>query len=755
MAKKIILTFNANPIGGDTFTYDILIGGVPIVYSSGLTVDAVYHATGTPNSIEQATIEIQPLILTSPRPTIENTIAYLREYYISPIIQYERVFDTIEVLINTNETIDITFSDTADNIVINIEDIAEVPLNTDGMAIAGLKYFFRYTNIINDTYLCKIYKKNFTDIPIEINGTATIDKGSVKDHLDIIRGTGLALELEASTLITLEDLYTQDEQDFTVKLYKNSVLMFHGFLKPDGVYQSFVRDRWAINLDCIDGLGTLSNLSFVQSTGLHFVGKMKAIDIIYYCLKRTGISLPVNTSINILYKDLVYSDSLDILTKIKIDSNRYVKVDNDTIMSCEEVLKSILELFGAVITQESGEWYIYKANEIFNSQDILFRRYDIDNVYVGNVTLNINKVLGSQIDTYYPHHCSGNQKIEIKGSISAFRMGYKYGFVKGLLPNPTLQHNNLVYESWTVVDGTNLINDPTKKSGFVIRNTDAITTTTIVKNNNLAVIAGDALSLRFNYTNTGRGGIFYRLGSFLRLKIQCGIYYLKYYATIKTSLDNAVDTAEWVTDPTAEYQLHLLGGGEITVAIPLIKTTDNLTVSIVRTVQGNGITTINSFDVVPNTGAKPEQGEFHTVSRRTKVSTIVKENKTVYNGDNAGIVYLGAIYKEDGIEPTSLWSRKNSFESFPLLRIAAEEELRINQKPLKVFKGSVYGYIPYLCYIDINNITGGFMPTEYSYDTKANITTLKLLEIYSSELSDIDYKLTYDYGNTVKPTIVG
>jgi hypothetical protein len=36
-------------------------------------------------------------------------------------------------------------------------------------------------------------------------------------------------------------------------------------------------------------------------------------------------------------------------------------------MSCEEVLKSILDIFGAVITQIDGEWYIYKANEIYVS----------------------------------------------------------------------------------------------------------------------------------------------------------------------------------------------------------------------------------------------------------------------------------------------------------------------------------------------------------------------------------------------------
>jgi hypothetical protein len=168
----------------------------------------------------------------------------------------------------------------------------------------------------------------------------------------------------------------------------------------------------------------------------------------------------------------------------------------------------------------------------------------------------------------------------------------------------------------------------------------------------------------------------------------------------------------------------------------------------------NSTSILNSINISPTNDVKPEVGEFHTVTRATKVSSIVKENRSVSNGDNAGIIYLGAIFKEDQITPTSKWFRNGKFESYPLLQIAAEEELRIGQKPLKMFRGSVFGYIPYLSLIDINNIQGKFSPIEYSYDTASNISTFKLLELFSAEVSDIIYKFTLDYGTTVKPTII-
>ena len=45
------------------------------------------------------------------------------------------------------------------------------------------------------------------------------------------------------------------------------------------------------------------------------------------------------------------------------------------------------------------------------------------------------------------------------------------------------------------------------------------------------------------------------------------------------------------------------------------------------------------------------------------------------------------------------------------------------------------------------------MPIEWSYDTYTNIGTQKLLQLYSAELPDIDYKMTFDFGEVVKPTI--
>lgn len=744
MGKKIIISFSAQPTIGEAFDYAIETNGYPIFYPNGEdNVAFDYEAMG---GTDPTKVQLGPFL----DYTIDYTLAFLNANYSTPYIFYTRVDDTIEVSIVTDAPTTVVINSENPNIDIETEDVSNI-------TTLNLKYFFKYTNIVKDEYVCEIYKKNYTGDAQEIHGTAIIEKATVTNHLDPIRGGGLSLKLEANKDLTLEDLYSESEQEYSVKLSKKGKVLFRGFLNPDGVYQDYVKDEWVITLDCVDGLGALSNLSFVQSSGLHFTGKMLAIDIIYNCLKRTGILMPINTSVNIIYDGLALGTNP--FEKIYLNADRFVKVDDNTIMSCEDVLKSILDIFKACITQKDGEWYIYKPNEIYLQPYVLFQRFDINGVFKGTKTVNLNASLGSQIDGFYPHHCGSNQRIEIKGSVGGFRLGYKYGFVSGLLTNPKLEKNRidilghpvyiLEYDGWTVFPEA-LINDQFKSVGFLFKNNVSALGSDIAVSDDLSVTINDDLSFKMDYEVSTKSA-----NSFVRMRIKQGIYYLKYApANQYTPIQDTIN-AVWTTDDGDIFTFALPGQtGSVTIQLPELTTGDDLVVSIINTTNTDfkSTTWIKSFDIIPTQNANPAEGEFHTVERTDRVSSIVKPNQTVYNGDNDSVVYSGTVFKQDAETPTSLWLRSVSADKFPLLRIAAEEELRISQRPTKIFRGDFYGYIPYLSLIEINNI-GKFMPIEWSYDTMTNVTTCKQLELFVSEIPDIVYKYTLDYGETVKPTI--
>ena len=168
----------------------------------------------------------------------------------------------------------------------------------------------------------------------------------------------------------------------------------------------------------------------------------------------------------------------------------------------------------------------------------------------------------------------------------------------------------------------------------------------------------------------------------------------------------------------------------------------------------NYVYEIQTLDIVNTTNSNNGAiGEFHTVQRQNRPSSISKETIELFNGDSPSLIYEGAIYKANQTSRTNFWFRKFKSENKAILQIVGEDILRMSQKPQKLFTGDVYGFLPYLSVVTIDNVEGKFMPIEWSFDSKANITTVKLLEAFNGELTDIDYKYTLDYGNTVKPTI--
>jgi hypothetical protein len=150
------------------------------------------------------------------------------------------------------------------------------------------------------------------------------------------------------------------------------------------------------------------------------------------------------------------------------------------------------------------------------------------------------------------------------------------------------------------------------------------------------------------------------------------------------------------------------------------------------------------------------EGENHTFQRILKPSSKIKDTKKVFNADNPADIYIGTIYKTDETTPTSVWTRKNANETKAILQIMGEERMKMYSKPLQVYSGDVYGYFNYLSIVTINNLTGKFTPTKYNYNALTNITSLELTEVLNTDiLSDIDYEVTFDFGNVVEPTIIG
>jgi len=738
MAKKIIIDFSAQPITtGQGFLYSIQVDGFDIYYSNGYNECKVNFIPNGDTPVEFYELPIG----TSLDETLQITLSFLRENYINDLISYSLVNNTIEVLIQADAIVTID-GDINDSITITTEDVEPFGIN--------LKYYLYF-----DDYTLNIYKSNYLGSSSEIFGTFTLKKSSVDTILTPIRGTALELSLEANQTLTFDEFLLEDEFTYKTELLKGTQTIFEGYIKPDGCQQSYVNDAWYVNIESNDVLGALKDLSFVQSNGLRFTGKMSVYDVIKGCLDRTRLSLTINTSTEVTYVDYA---GTNILKDIYVSADRFIKSENDpVIMDCNEVLTSMLNLFSAVITQQDANWWIYRPNDLQLNGYTTFINQDTNTTF----TKNLNAVLGSQINNFYPHHCDGNQQIEVKGAISAYRLNYQYGFLEGSVLNPNLNHNeDLVFEDWTVNPALpiieddkivlSILNDGTT-SGLRIRADQYTGVYEVITSTPAAFTQDEILSFRLKLSSKNTKQLF-----IFQISTSDG-YYL--------NMNN-----EWTT--TNSKRSFNFGGYSLTerflnyelVLPPLI---DNCDVTI--TIYGPkiyiyapplnkrvGLSNFTYVQLLNNENAKSGiVGEFHTVTRSEPPSSITKENQKVFNGDGISTL-IGSIYKEDLVELTDFWTRKDKFENLPLLGISAMDDLRIQSNPIKVFSGSIFGQIPYMSVITIDNISGLFMPIEYDYDYKTNKSQVKLLEFYNTDIADIQYTISPDYGNnTIKPTIKG
>lgn len=623
----------------------------------------------------------------------------------------------------------------------------------------ALKYWLEFTsnNIKPDNtydiivHRCEIYNDDFTGDATQIYGSVILNKVSDKDILKPTRGGGLRLNLEANTNLTFEDFQTAKERDFLVKYYRDEILHSNYWLSPEGLYEDFVSDKWIISLDCTDGLGFLNNLSYVDNTTKNtFQGKQSMLEVIANCLIRTNIEMYIYTSVNV-FQSSVLNFNTNTLVDTYVNANRYIKDDNNTIMNCAEVLESILEMFGAVITQYEGGWYIFKPNDLYNNTELTFYGYYSNGTALNptTYTINFSKTIGSSYKEFYPHHINTNQQFSRISPIGAYRINYKYGVVKSFFDNTDLISDNGIIQDWIINSPSNL-RIPLDQRGVIITGSQIPTTQTL-QSSATTVQQGDSLSLEMIVSNIYLSSE--SSSTAIRPKViltdSVNTYYLNRHGQWSSSDDSVFfdDIPYGANDSTSFTMTTNITPMSGSVYVFIYSPHSNVYSEVL----------ISKIDLRPK-NTQEKIGQIFTFENIENNSAKIESNKTVYNGDVPSDVFVGTIYESDKTTPTERWYRNDgNFLLRPLIQIMGEDRMAMYSGFSKVYKGDVLGYIDFLSVITIDGFSQKFMPIEYSFDASTNITTLKLLEINNdigtNNYGNIKTSSSFDYGNVVEPTI--
>ena len=663
-----------------------------------------------------------------------------------------------------------------------------------------------FTDTEENVYRIEINDPDFEGTKRTVQGRATLSYPKTKT-MDILRGSTLKMELEASNDTSYYAFLVETVGDakLPVILYRNGNIHWRGFVKPDGVLESYVNDYWILNIQAIDGLGYLENTSFIDYDGFPYSGSMKELDILARCLSFTGQEINFRIyNFNIYFsvsEGLAPTILQKPITETFINSDRFKQTDNQASpFNAKEVLESLLKKYGAYLTQQDGVWNIVRLIDYFSKEIAIdYDEYLFNGVLAGS-SVGLDRVftLGSQINNFYPHHANANQQKYYKPSLGGYKVLYKYGFVESVMLNSNLVFNDTDgnIDDWILsypYGGPDYVDYSPVRGGYApifkpqIGSEDKQAIRSVqyqyVSRNDILTISGEA-----KYKICGYSGPPTNQPHKTRQEIIVSILSIDGNPTYYL---NNESTPKWGTD-FAKTNLFLIEGENVSEGIASsnvvcqdcpVRGVLSVTFLLPEFYEGSP-TNINDWFVRLNSfSIKAKQlnveGESFTAvrsqdnpdRRKRSVTAVVEKAEDIFVGDNESDIYNGSI-EDFQTRNTIYWSKKtvngtiNIKDRFPLLNWLVRDRLQISSGNSLTFSGGVYGYLPYLSVIQIDKIglpvqnpvkLHRFMTVKYSYDLSRNLISVEYERIFQDNI-DNDVSVSgpiLEGAKVVKPLIRG
>jgi hypothetical protein len=146
-------------------------------------------------------------------------------------------------------------------------------------------------------------------------------------------------------------------------------------------------------------------------------------------------------------------------------------------------------------------------------------------------------------------------------------------------------------------------------------------------------------------------------------------------------------------------------------------------------------------------------GKTHDAIQPTKRSTFLDKPVNVINSNEPNAIFTNNLYRIasapeiiTGLVPMTQWKATGTPTYPDLLELTSRERIRLKNKPQRVFKGDIFGFVPYHSVINYDGIPGNYHPTQYSHDTAANIIELECKQMFNDDVL-IDHEKNYIFEN--------
>lgn len=269
----------------------------------------------------------------------------------------------------------------------------------------GLRYTLPFKGG-KDSYLVEIYKEGYEGDSKELRGAAScfVVSGTDEDFIYTpIRTSTATINVLDSDLLL--DLYSINNQHAPVKLYKNGVLEWTGYISPEQFTQPYTPKVQSVSVDCVSALKTLENIEYKASSSTGTITLWNLLKVLVSSAKGgyRGVYIPQS-----------YGNNENVLERIKLIETNFTSEE----MTNHEVMENVCNFLNWTCYDIGG--YLYFVDADYTGS---YRLYDetlttYTEKSIGSLTLQDVGFNSSDINTLDVIH--GYNKASVKSINNVF-----------------------------------------------------------------------------------------------------------------------------------------------------------------------------------------------------------------------------------------------------------------------------------------------------------------------------------------------
>lgn len=206
-------------------------------------------------------------------------------------------------------------------------------------------------DIQEDSYAGAVNTMEASDNPLEIEFLTLSDELLFTP----IKGSTAKLDVICSTNFQYIDLYSEENMQFKMIVYKNGIMYWQGWVTSDYT-EPYDPVPYVVSIHAADGLGLLKNIAFKDGED-YYTGREYEHTILLNILSLIGYD-QFTEFVN-LYEDLMAdADDDSPMEQILIDQDVFKG------LVCYNVVEEILKKYNAVIRQTAGQFVIFRPAEL-------------------------------------------------------------------------------------------------------------------------------------------------------------------------------------------------------------------------------------------------------------------------------------------------------------------------------------------------------------------------------------------------------